>query len=291
MDFPEIDHNTKLIGVVGHPIKHSLSPLMQNIAFALRKLNYIYVPFDVPSNNLEDAIKGMLALRIRGFNITIPHKEKIIQFMEDVSEEAGVIGAVNTVINENGYLHGHNTDAFGVSKTLEPFKNDLAGEDVCVFGAGGAARSIIYTLIRFHKVKTIYIINRTLQKAELLRDYFAAKMHFASIKSLELMPPDLVKTLANSKLIVNTTPLGMYPNIDDSPTDFVESFHSNQIVFDVIYNPLKTKLLSLAESQGATIINGLKMFVEQGAKSFELWTGKEMNKEEIYERLTSELKK
>jgi len=289
MTYPIIDNNTKLIGIVGHPIKHSLSPLMQNISFALGKLSYIYVPFDVPSNNLEDAIKGMLALGIRGFNITLPHKEKIIQYLEDVSEEAGVIGAVNTVVNENGYLHGYNTDSHGITKSLQPYKEELNGAIVTVIGSGGAARSVVYNLIRHHKIKSMNIINRTLQRAEFLRDYFSSKMHFNNITPLELVSPDLVDVFKNSKLIVNTTSLGMYPNVDDSPVDFPDSFHEGQIVFDVVYNPLKTKFLQLAESRGAKIINGLQMFIEQGAKSFELWTGEEMNVGEIYEKLTAQL--
>ncbi len=285
----KINHNTKLIGVLGHPIKHSLSPLMQNLAFAQKKLNYIYVPFDIPQDRLEDAIKGMLALGIRGFNITIPHKEKIIQYLEDVSEEAGVIGAVNTVVNENGYLHGFNTDAYGVIKTLEPYKDKIAGANVSVIGAGGAARSVLFSLIRNFKVSSINLINRTVSRAEYLRDYFSAKMHFTNIQSYELMPPDIVDILRNSKLIVNTTSIGMYPNVDDTPTNFENSFYPGQIVFDVVYNPLKTKFLRIAESQGAEIVNGLLMFVEQGAKSFELWTSKEMDVDEVYKILTGEL--
>ncbi len=285
----KINHNTKLIGVVGHPIKHSLSPLMQNLAFALRKLNYIYVPFDIPADRLEDAIKGMLALGIRGFNITIPHKEKIIQYLEDVSEEAGVIGAVNTVVNENGYLQGHNTDAYGVIKTLEPYKEKITGANVSIIGAGGAARSVLFSLIRHFKVSSINIINRTVARAEHLKDYFSAKMHFPNIQTYELMPPDIVDVLRNSKLVVNTTSIGMYPNTDDTPTNFENSFYSGQIVFDVIYNPLKTKFLELAESQGAVTVNGLRMFIEQGAKSFELWTSQEMDVDEVYKKLTEEL--
>ncbi|MFH1194147.1 MAG: shikimate dehydrogenase [bacterium] len=281
----KFNHNTKIISVIGHPIKHSLSPLMHNISFELNGLNYIYLPFDVPSQNLKAAIRGMVALNIKGINVTLPHKEKISQFINEISEEAGVIGAVNTVVNDNGTLYGYNTDVNGVIETLNPYKDDINGATVSVIGAGGAARSVIYALIRYFKVNQINIINRTEQTADSLKTYFATKMLYDGIKTYELVPPDLVKVFSESKLIINASPLGMTPEIDDSATTIAESFNKDQIVFDLVYNPLKTKFLSLAEKQGAKIENGLKMFVEQGARSFELWTGDKMPVEKIYKTL------
>lgn len=287
----ELNLNTKIIGVIGHPIRHSFSPMMQNYAFDRRNLNYIYIPFDVPQTNLKDAIKGMMALGIQGFNVTLPHKEKISEFMNDVSEEASVIGAVNTVVNENGVLHGYNTDVTGVIETLNPYLDEINDQTVTVIGAGGAARSVIYALIRHFKVKRINIINRTEQTAESLKDYFEAKMVFDDIKTYGLVPPDLVNVFGESKLIVNTTSIGMAPDIDDIPTAIDKSFNENQIVFDVIYNPLKTRLLEVAESKGAKILNGLKMFVVQGARAFELWTGQKMPVDDVYNLLKTELEK
>jgi shikimate dehydrogenase len=285
----KFNHNTKIVGVIGHPIKQSYSPLMHNIAFEIAGLNYIYLPFDVPANSLKDAMKGMLALGIRGFNVTIPLKEKILPLLKDVSEEANIIGAVNTVVNDDGILRGYNTDVHGIVESLNPFKDDLAGAKVSVIGTGGAARSAIYALIRTFKVGQINIINRTEQTAESLKEYFSVKMIHSDFKARSLFPPDLVETFRNSKLIINTTPMGMFPDVDDSATTIQESFMKGQIVFDVVYNPVKTKLLILAESQGATIITGLKMFVEQGAKSFELWTGEQMDKEKVYRAIESYL--
>ncbi|MBI9071432.1 MAG: shikimate dehydrogenase [Melioribacteraceae bacterium] len=287
----KFNKETGIIGVIGHPIKHSLSPAMQNKAFSLGDQNFIYLPFDVPQTNLKDALKGMIALGIKGFNITIPHKEYITQFLNDVSEEASVIGAVNTIVNENGILHGYNTDVNGIIETLAPFKDDINDQVVSVIGSGGAARSVIYALIRHFKVKRINIINRTEQTAESMKEYFGAKMVFPDIKTYALVPPDLVEVFGKSKLIVNTTSIGMNPEVDDSPTTIEKSFNKDQIVFDVIYTPLKTKFLELAESQGATIVNGLKMFVVQGARSYELWTGEDMPIDEIYEMLETELGK
>jgi shikimate dehydrogenase len=285
----KFNQNTKIIGVLGHPIKHSFSPLMHNISFELSGLNYIYLPFDVPPAALKDAMRGMIALGIKGFNVTIPLKEKVLPLLKDISEEASIIGAVNTVVNDEGTLRGYNTDVHGVVESLNPHKEELAGAKVCVIGAGGAARGVIYALIRIFKVGEITIVNRTEQIGESLKEYFSTKMLFPEIKSLPLVPPDLVSTFRDSKLIINTTSMGMYPNIDDSATTIQDSFMTGQIVFDVVYNPVKTKLLKLAEAQGATIITGLKMFIEQGAKSYELWTGEKMPIEKVYRALESYL--
>lgn len=285
----KFNHNTKIIGIIGHPVKHSYSPLMQNIALELTGQNYIYLPFDVPVNSLKDALKGIVALGIKGFNVTLPLKEKIMPLIKDVSEEANIVGAVNTVTNEDGVLRGYNTDVLGVVESLNPFKDEIAGAKVSVIGAGGAARSVIYALIRNFKVGHINIINRTEQTAESLKEYFSVKMLFNDFKAFPLFPPDLVETFRESKLIINTTSMGMYPDVDDSATTIKESFMKGQIVFDIVYNPVKTKLLKLAESQGSTIITGLKMLVEQGAKSYELWCGEKMPVEKVYRALESYL--
>jgi len=281
----EINHNTKIVGVIGHPIKHSLSPMMHNYAFNKESLDFVYLAFDIASINLQDALKGMVVLGIAGFNLTIPHKERIVEYLDELSDSAKIVNAVNTVVNENGKLHGYNTDVNGIIKTLENYKDDIAGKTVSVIGAGGAARAVIYALINNFNVKKINIINRTGEKAESLKDYFSSKMLFEKIKTYELVPPDVTEVLAKSKLIVNASSIGMLPEEDDSPTTIPESFNKKQIVFDLVYNPRKTKLLALAESQGATILNGLKMFVEQGAKAFELWTNEKMEIEKITEIL------
>lgn len=277
--------DTKIIGLFGHPIRHTYSPFMHNIAFELLDLNYIYLPFDVPMSSLKDAVKGMIALGIKGFNITIPHKENIIPFLKNVSEEASIIGAVNTVVNDNGVLNGFNTDVHGIVETLIPFKDEITNEEVSIIGAGGATRSAVYALVRNFKPKHINVINRTEQKAETLKDYFKTKMHFNGIKVFQLYSPDMIEVLNNSKLIINTTSVGMSPNVDDTVITDPKSFVKDQIVFDIVYNPVKTKLLQLANSAGARTLNGLKMFVHQGAKSFELWTGVEMPVEKISKAL------
>jgi shikimate dehydrogenase len=290
MNFVEnIDHSTKIVGIIGHPIKHSFSPKLHNSTFQKLGLNYIYLPFDVPSSNLKETLKAMGLLNIRGLNVTIPHKERIIQFMDHVSEEASTVGAVNTVVNEGNQFFGYNTDVNGIIESLNPFKEEIAKKTATVIGAGGGARAVLFALIRNFKVSKINIINRTVERLDAIKDYFDEKMHFDNISTYELMAKENLEVYKSSKLIVNTTSLGMAPNIDDTPTDLPESFNSSQIVFDLVYNPLKTKFLELAESQGATIIDGLKMFAVQGAKSFELWTGTSIDAEEIYNELKNNI--
>ena len=287
----KFNHTTQIIGVLGHPIKQSFSPLMHNLSFELLDLDYIYLPFDVPLTNLEDSLKGIRALGIKGFNVTLPLKEKIIQHIDELSEEASIIGAVNTIVNDNGVLFGYNTDVNGIVVALENHKDKFSGKEATVIGSGGAARSVIYSLIRNFKVDKINLINRTVQRTESLRDYFGSKMHYENFKTYELVPPDVVDVLNRSQLVVNASSIGMYPEIDDSPTSIDQSFNKDQVVFDVVYNPVKTKLLSIAESAGSSIVSGLEMFVEQGKKSFELWTGEKMPSEKIYLTLKKYLEK
>ncbi|RKY95073.1 MAG: shikimate dehydrogenase [Ignavibacteriae bacterium] len=277
--------NTKIIGLLGHPIKHSYSPFVQNVAFEFGKLDYVYLAFDVPSVNLENALNGVLALGMKGLNVTLPHKEKITRYLDELSEEATTIGAVNTIVNDQGKLIGYNTDVTGIIETLTPFKEQITGSTVTVLGAGGGARAAIYALIRHFKPERINLINRTVQRADSIQNYFSTKMRYDGFKTMDLFPPDIVETLRSSSLIINATTIGMFPEMDDTITNIEESFSSSQIVFDLVYNPTKTKFLKLAESQGATIMGGLKMLVSQAAKSFELWTGVKMPVDKISKSL------
>lgn len=281
--------NTNILGILGHPIKHTYSPFMHNLASELLKLDYIYLPFDVPQDSLKDALKGVLALGIKGFNVTLPFKEMILSYLHSVSEEAAIIGSVNTVVNELGKLTGYNTDAAGVYESLLPYKEDFSGLEVSVIGSGGAARAVLYTLLRNFRPGKINIINRTEQKAESLKEYFSEKMKFSNIESYELFPHNVIPVLNSSKLIINTTTIGMSPEIDDSPVNATKAFKQDQIVFDIVYNPAETKFLQMAKAEGATTINGIKMLVSQGAKAFELWTGQQMPFEAVYDAVRKHL--
>lgn len=276
---------TRITGLLGHPIKHSYSPFIHNIAFDLLKLNYIYLPFDVPKASLKNSLKGCNALGFVGLNVTIPHKENVLEYMDNVSEEASIIGSVNTIVNDHGKLKGYNTDVNGILETLKPYKDEINGSKISIVGAGGASRAVIYTLIRHYKPSHITIINRTEERAETLKNYFVDKMKFEEFSVKELFPPNIVEDLRESKLIINSTPIGMFPEADDTVTKLNESFNKEQIVFDMVYNPVKTKFLKIAEKEGAIIIDGLKMLVHQAARSFELWTNEKMPVNEIEKSL------
>jgi shikimate dehydrogenase len=284
-----LHNNTKLLGLIGHPIKQTYSPLIHNVASELLGLEYIYLPFDVPSSALRNAIKGMVALGIKGFNVTVPHKESILGYMNNLSEEASIIGSVNTIVNDMGKLVGYNTDAAGITETLLPFKEKLMGNEVTVIGSGGSARSVIYVLIRYIKPSKINLINRTEQRAETIRSYFNEKMKYENFKVYELFPPEVFDVLKNSAAIINATSVGMFPEVDDSIITQPNVFVKGQVVFDLIYNPTKTEFLKLAESEGAIAVNGLKTLVYQAAKSFELWTNHPMPIDKISDVITAYL--
>ncbi|MBK7378644.1 MAG: shikimate dehydrogenase [Ignavibacteriales bacterium] len=279
--------NTKLLGLIGHPIKHTYSPYLHNVGIEMTGVNYVYLPFDVLPANLKNAVKGILTLGVAGVSVTLPHKETVIRYLNGLSEEASTIGAVNTIVNDLGKLQGYNTDAEGVYATLLPYKSQITGEEVSVIGAGGASRSVIYTLIRHFQPKKINLINRTEQRAEVVKEHFASKMRYDSFQVIELFPPDLVSVFKNSSLIVNATAIGMFPDNDDSITTLSKSFSKDQIVFDLVYNPPKTKLMQIAESEGAKTVDGLTMLIHQAIKSFELWTGKTLEFDKLYRALIS----
>ncbi len=256
----------KVYGVIGSPIAHSMSPEMHNDLFSFYQMNARYHAFHVKPENLADAIKGFRAIGISGFNVTIPHKIEIIDLLDEVCEIAANIGAVNTVVNEDGKLVGYNTDGLGFVTSLRKKVDHLENSRVLIIGAGGAARGIYITLAA-EGVKNIDITNRTHEKAEELISTckFSAVSNSLSIEQAE-------KDLANYDIIVNTTSIGMHPEIDAIPINLTY-LSPNAVVSDIIYNPLKTKLLREAEQKRATIDNGVGMFVYQGALAFEKWTG------------------
>jgi shikimate dehydrogenase len=277
--------NTELIALIGYPIKQSYSPFIHNVAAELTGTKIIYMPFEVHSSNLKNAVRGMVALGLKGFNITVPHKVKVIDYLNKLSEEATVIGSVNTVVNELGKLIGYNTDVHGIFESLQPYKSQISGNEFCVIGAGGSARAVIYTIVKNFKPRKIYLINRTEQHADSLKQHFKSKMKYDHIVTKELQHPDIIGLLNNCALIVNATPVGMYPNVDDSVLSTTDIFVKDQVVFDLVYNPIKTRFLQLAESKKAVSFNGLNMLVHQAAKSFNLWTGNEFPVEKVYKSL------
>jgi shikimate dehydrogenase len=262
---------TIVCGIIGDPIEHSMSPVMHNAAFQALGLDYAYVPFKVKSLELRKAIEGIRGLNIRGVNVTVPHKIAVMQFLDRVEPLAEKIGAINTIVNDAGILTGYNTDAAGFLQVLHERSIELAGKRVLLLGAGGAAHSI-GNVLAAEKVKLI-VLNR-MQKIATLKDFARrlAQFYGADVKVEELTNENLKKAITDVDIMVNATSLGMSPDNDQTPVP-AELLHANLTVFDIIYNPLPTRLLREAKAAGARTIDGLEMLVQQGAVSFEKWTG------------------
>ncbi len=274
-----VNGNTVMMALIGNPIEHSISPQLHNTISNLIGLNAIYIPFKVEKENLEDAVKGFKALDVLGFNITVPYKKDIMKYINDNSKEALLMGAVNTVKKIDGRLYGYNTDAEGFARSFkEEARSDFKNKNIFIIGAGGAARAMAVK-IAFEGAKNISIVNRTEAKAIDIADIINNNIdRIAKGYSLEF---DNIKELfMQSDIIINTTSVGMYPKIDEYPLDLDSfEFNSNQIVYDVIYNPAKTKFLSLAENKGCKIINGLGMLFYQGIFAYEIWIGRKLSGE------------
>ncbi|KIY22088.1 MULTISPECIES: shikimate dehydrogenase [Mesobacillus] len=256
----------KLFGVIGDPIGHSMSPEMHNNLFDFYGIDAVYLPFHVSKQNLEAAVKGLKALGVSGFNVTIPHKTTIMDFLDQIDPLAKAIGAVNTVQNENGCLTGYNTDGPGFVKGLESMGADLGSRSALIIGAGGASRAIYFSMAQAG-IKQIDLYNRTADRAEELVRTCPFK-----VRSKVLDRETAEKSLHEYQLIVQTTSIGMFPNLEGLPLS-LDQLSQGTIVSDIIYNPLKTKFLEEASKKGAKIQNGVGMFVFQGALAFEKWTG------------------
>lgn len=266
-----ISGKTRLCGIIGDPVEHSMSPVMHNAAFRELGLDYLYLPFRVESQQLAKAIEGVRALNIRGLNVTIPHKVAVLQFLDELDPLAASIGAVNTIVNDDGRLTGYNTDADGFLQALLERGIKPEGKRTVILGAGGASRAISFILAK-NKAHLVILNRRSgLEPAQELANRLST-LFSSEAKALALNRENLRDTLDEANLLVNTTSVGMSPNIDQSlvATDLL---NTKLIVFDIVYNPLKTRLLKEAETAGATIISGIDMLAWQGALAFEKWTG------------------
>ncbi|MEK3919717.1 shikimate dehydrogenase [Paenibacillus sp. FSL K6-2393] len=258
-----------LLGVMGDPIAHSKSPAMHNAALQVAEVNGMYMPLHVHPDQLEAAVRGIVALGYRGVNVTIPHKEQVMQYLDVIDESARLIGAVNTIVNEGGTLTGYNTDGIGYVRSLkEEAVPELAGKRIAVLGAGGAARGVIYALA-LEKPERIHILNRTADRAiALASDLRGHGLGEISGSGME----DAATVLATADIVINTTAAGMHPHVDDVPVD-PAMIREGSAVSDLIYNPLETRLLRESRMRGCTVHGGLGMFVYQGAVAFEHWLG------------------
>ena len=269
----EIDGKTQLVGLIGWPVSHSFSPKMHNAAFADLGLNWVYLPFPIEPEHVETAVPGLFAAGIRGINITVPHKQAVIPLLDEIEEGAQAIGAVNTIVKEeNGRLKGYNTDWAGFLADLAEQNVSVEGRDCLIIGAGGSARAIAYALA--HAGGQVQILARRIEQAAALvadlRSFFASDV-------LQERPlselPSVIKE-SEAPLIVNTTPVGMTPNINSSVWPETLPLPPNSFVYDLVYNPTETKIMQQAKANQCGASNGLGMLVHQGALAFTLWTGK-----------------
>ncbi|HTY12853.1 MAG TPA: shikimate dehydrogenase [Candidatus Omnitrophota bacterium] len=253
----------KTVALIGYPIGHSVSPAMHNAAYRSLGLDFEYVPLEVAPNDLKEAIEGLKALHFAGFNVTIPHKEAILEHLDEVTRLAEEIGAVNTVQNQEGKLIGYNTDGPGFIESLrEDAGFDPKGKKCVLIGAGGAGRAIAVSLSE-NKARSIAIFDIAGEKAEELAGYVGGR----SVK-------DLQKEIDGADLLVNASPIGMHPKIEASPIPDGIRLHRNLTVYDLVYNPYETRMLRAAKAAGAKAVSGLGMLVRQGAIAFTVFTGK-----------------
>ena len=266
-----ITSKTKALGIFGHPISHTLSPVMHNAVIKALGLDMAYLPFEVKPPNLKEAINGIKSLGIIGVNITIPHKESVIRFLDDISEEARLVGAVNTIVNKDRKLVGYNTDGSGYMASLkEELGFNPKSKRIIIIGAGGAARGILAALAT-QKPKSITVANRTLSRAVSLIKTFKGKFRDTRFEAINLDDNMLKMSFNSVDLLINTTSVGMKQG--KTLKIPLETLPKIAIVSDIIYNPLETLLLKKAKKIGLTTHGGLGMLVHQGARSFKLWTG------------------
>lgn len=288
---PEIDGHTQLVGVMGWPVEHSLSPPMHNAAFAALGLNWCYMPFPVWPGKVEAAVQGLVALGFRGANVTVPHKQAVMSPLDNVASNAQALGAVNTIVidragDANGptgsavTLAGYNTDDVGFIEALVRggfVFNGRAngGHTAVVVGAGGAARAVVFGLLKAG-VARVTVLNRTLERAKaLVKALYPFAQTSASLRALPLVPETLIESSRAADLLVNATSVGMWPHVDASIWPNGVALPAHLHVFDLVYNPLETKLLRQVREAGAHAIDGLEMLVRQGGIAFALWTGQE----------------
>jgi len=273
-----IDAQTKLYGIIGNPVRHSLSPMIHNGAFKRMGWNAVYLAFEV--KNVEEALRGIRGLGVRGVSVTIPFKTKVVPFLDKVEGLAKKIGAVNTIVNRGGRLIGYNTDCEGALEALEE-KMNLKGKRIVLLGAGGAARAIGFGLKE--RDCRLTIVNRSRDRGKALSREL--KCHFLLMSSLVKMK----KGELEADVVINATSLGMYPRDRETPIP-KKLLKEGMIVMDIVYEPLETKLLREAKEKGCLTIDGLEMLVRQGVAQFEIWTGTRPDLKQIRNDLYKVLK-
>jgi len=260
---------TRVCGVIGDPIEHTLSPTIHNAAFDQLKLDFVFLAFRVKAADLENAIRGMRGLAIHGLNVTMPHKSTVISFLDEVDATVQFLGSANTILNKDGKLSGFNTDGVGALKALRENGVALSEKKMLLLGAGGAAKAIAFSLAK--EVGELAILNRAAEKAKELAETLG-RMFNKKVVGGGLSSDAIAKNLRDSDILINATSVGMKPNLTQSLVA-PQWLKSDLAVMDIVYNPVETKLAKDAKAAGAKVISGVEMLIYQGAASFEIWTG------------------
>ena len=272
MNIMIIDAKTKGLGLIGHPVEHSFSPAIHNAISKSLGLNYVYTAHDVHPEQVEQAILGLDALGYKGTNVTVPHKTAVIDALTELTEEAKLIGAVNTILFDKGKRIGYNTDCYGFAKMLDDEGVTLSGKKVLILGTGGASRAVVAACV-MHNTDTIYICSREAEKSECYLETFDKSSD--TVKNWHATAYNELDEIANNvdfDIVINCTPLGMHPNTGVTPVN-IELFKKECVLVDLIYNPAVTEFLLLGEKRGMKTVNGLGMLIHQALEAYRIWTG------------------
>ena len=285
----EIKGTTRVCGLIGNPVGHSISPVIHNTLADLCGIDMVYTTFKVEKGAVDTAVKGAHALDILGLNVTVPHKQEVIGALESVDQLAEAIGAVNTLVRtEHGYK-GYNTDILGLERELEEEQVELKDSPVILLGAGCAARAIAFLCVS-KGAKEVAILNRTEEKAAVIAE--DVNRHLQSKAAYAMKLSDYGKLTGGNYVVIQTTSVGLYPNCDDAVIEDEDFYKRAAVGVDIIYNPAETKFMKLMKAQGKPAYNGLKMLLYQGVSAFELWNDIKVSKENIrkvYENMQKKL--
>ncbi|HCF50429.1 MAG TPA: shikimate dehydrogenase [Syntrophomonas sp.] len=266
----DINTQTRCLGIIGNPLQHSLSPLLHNRTLRHLGLNYVYLPFEIDANQLKEAVNSIRSLGMAGINVTIPFKEAVIPYLDELSPESRACSSVNVIVNQSGRLVGHNTDGAGFMQALQEHPPKKT-ESALLIGCGGAARAVAYQLAA-GGFKRLILLDIDFKRAQSLALFINRQSDGLAV-AIEMSQKAFEQNANRTDLIVNCTPIGMFPDITNSPVTNLDAVEPGTVICDIIYNPRVTMLLNMAKTAGLPTVDGLSMFVNQAALSLELWLG------------------
>lgn len=286
MDVPRaLSAETRLVVLLGDPVAHSRSPHLHNAAFQADGIDWAYLACRVAPGREAEAVAGLRALSIAGANVTVPHKEAVLPHLDDLSDGARAIGAVNTIVRDGDRLTGHNTDVTGFLEPLQPHADRLRGAEMVILGAGGAARAVAYGLLASSSPTRLTLAARTTSRAEAVAEALAPYDAHGALDVVGL--PDAGARIREAMLVVNATPVGMGKGAAQTPWPGIDDFRSGHLVYDLVYTPRPTRLLREAATQGADTLDGWPMLIYQAAAAYRLWTGRPMPPSVLHSSLSA----